>query len=59
MPVVLEFTSKDMLMGFNLPDFKIREDIVPGKVTRVRLVPDKTGRLFFYAIFFAAAATKR
>jgi cytochrome c oxidase subunit 2 len=30
-------------MGFNLPDFKVRADIVPEKVTRVTFVPDKTG----------------
>jgi cytochrome c oxidase subunit 2 len=42
-PVILEFRTLDVLMGFNLPDFNARADIVPGKTTRLRLVPDKTG----------------
>jgi len=33
-PVILEFTSSDVLMGFNLPDFNLRADIIPDKVTR-------------------------
>lgn len=54
-PVVLEFTSEDILMGFNLPDFKVREDIVPGKVTRLRLTPDKTGTFVFLCDVFCGA----
>src|SRR5712664_3001547 len=46
-PVILEFTTLDVLMGFNLPDFNLRADIVPDKVTRVRFVPDKTGTFTF------------
>ena len=42
-PVVLELTTADVLMGFSVPDFDIRADIIPGQVARVRLVPDKTG----------------
>src|SRR5260221_3201029 len=41
-PVVLEFVTADVVMGFNAPDFKVRSDIIPGQVARVRLVPDKT-----------------
>src|SRR6185436_5677244 len=41
-PVILELTSRDVLMGFNLPDFGLRADMVPDKVTRVRFVLDKT-----------------
>jgi cytochrome c oxidase subunit 2 len=51
-PIVLEFTSKDVMMGFNLPDFGLRGDIVPGKVTRLRLVPDKTGTFIFLCDIF-------
>jgi cytochrome c oxidase subunit 2 len=51
-PVVLEFTSEDVLMGFKLVDFGIRADIVPGKVTRVRLTPDKTGKFEFFCDVF-------
>jgi cytochrome c oxidase subunit 2 len=51
-PVVLEFTSKDVPMGFNLPDFNVRADIIPGQVTRLRLVPDKTGTFIFLCDVF-------
>src|SRR5581483_1489153 len=42
-PVVLEFTTQDVLMGFNAPDLGVRADIVPDKIGRVRIVPEKTG----------------
>src|SRR5947209_19731679 len=31
-PVVLEFVTADVVMGFNAPDFHVRADIIPGKV---------------------------
>jgi len=50
--VILELTSSDVLMGFNLPDFNVRADVVPDKVTRVRFVPDKTGSFTFLCDIF-------
>src|SRR4030088_400807 len=47
-PVVLEFTTADVLMGFNAPTLKVRADIVPGQVARVRLVPDRIGDFEFF-----------
>src|SRR5438105_6669699 len=46
-PVVLELTTADVLMGFNAPDFQTRADIIPGKVARMRLVPDQIGTFPF------------
>ena len=54
-PVVLEFRTLDVLMGFNLPDFGVRADMVPGQVTRVRLVPDKTGTFIFLCDIFCGS----
>jgi len=51
-PVVLEFTTQDVVMGFSAPDFQTRTDIVPGKAARVRLVPDKTGSFVFHCDIF-------
>jgi cytochrome c oxidase subunit II len=51
-PAVLEFTTADVLMGFNAPDFKVRTDIVPGQVARVRLAPDRTGDFGFFCDIF-------
>jgi cytochrome c oxidase subunit 2 len=42
-PVVLEFTSIDFVHGFKIPDLNIRADLPPGKVTRIRITPDKAG----------------
>ena len=42
-PVVLEFTSLDFVHGFSMPDMKVRADLPPGIVTRVRFTVDKPG----------------
>ena len=54
-PVVLELTTRDVFMGFNLPDFNVRADIVPEKVTRVTFVPDKTGTFTFLCDVFCGS----
>lgn len=54
-PVILEFTSKDAIMGFNAPALKTRADIIPGKVTRVRIVPEKTGIVAFFCDVFCGS----
>lgn len=51
-PVILEFTTEDVLMGFNVPDLKLRADIIPGQTTRVRIVPDKVGKFTFFCDIF-------
>lgn len=51
-PVILEFRTLDVFMGFNLPDFGVRADLVPDKVTQIRLVPDKTGTFVFLCDVF-------
>ena len=51
-PVILELTTKDVFMGFNLPDFNVRADILPDKVTRITFVPDKTGTFTFLCDVF-------
>ena len=54
-PVVLELTTADVLMGFSAPDFEVRADIVPGKVAKVRLVPDKVGTFTFLCDIFCGS----
>ena len=51
-PVTLEFTSDDVLMGFNAPDFKLRTDIVPGMTTKVRFTPDRAGTFAYICDVF-------
>jgi len=45
--VTLAFRSLDFVHGFSLPDFGIRADLIPGRVTQVRLQPMQAGRFTF------------
>lgn len=54
-PVVLEFTSLDVLHGFNCPEFKIRADIPPQKVTKVRFTPARVGTFEFHCDNFCGS----
>ena len=51
-PVTLELSSEDVFMGFNAPDLKVRSDIVPGKLMRLRFTPDKAGTFPFLCDIF-------
>jgi cytochrome c oxidase subunit II len=51
-PVTLELTTQDVFMGFNLPDFNVRSDIVPDKVMKVTFTPDKAGTFIFLCDVF-------
>ncbi len=49
---MLELTTLDVVMGFDLPDFGVRSDIVPGAISRVRFTPDKAGTFTFHCDIF-------
>lgn len=51
-PVILEFTAPEVVMGFNVPALKLRTDIVPGQVARLRLVPEQVGSFDFLCDIF-------
>ena len=46
-PVELEITSIDFFHGFNIADLKLRTDLPPGQITRLRFTPPKPGVLAF------------
>src|SRR5438132_10510075 len=46
-PVVFEISSADREHGFNLRAFGVRISVAPGKVSRIRFTPDKTGKFTF------------
>ena len=46
-PVVFEISSADREHGFNLRAFGVRANVSPGKVSRIRFTPDKTGKFTF------------
>ena len=51
-PVVLEFTTADVVMGFSAPELKLRADILPGQVARVPFTPERTGTFAFLCDIF-------
>ena len=54
-PVVFRLTSADVVMGFNVPDFKARGTIIPGQVTEVPMTPNKTGDFIFLCDVFCGS----
>jgi cytochrome c oxidase subunit 2 len=54
-PVVLEFVTADVVMGFNAPDLGVRADIVPGKVAQARIVPQKLGTFEYLCDIFCGS----
>src|SRR6266481_6446187 len=46
-PVILEITAVDRDHGFKVPELGVRADLKSGQVTRVRIVPDRTGTFGF------------
>jgi cytochrome c oxidase subunit II len=53
--VMFALSSADVLMGFSLPDFGMRADIVPGKVTELAFTPDKAGAFTFLCDIFCGS----
>jgi len=53
--VTLQFTAPEVPMGFNLADFKLRTDILPGQVASLELTPDKAGSFTFLCDVFCGS----
>lgn len=51
-PVVIELVTEDVFMGFNVPELKVRSDIVPGKVMRLAVTPGRAGTFTFLCDVF-------
>lgn len=43
-PVILSMKSKDVIHSFFLPNFRIKQDVVPGMKTMMKFQPVKTGQ---------------
>ena len=46
-PVTFALTSLDFVHGFGVPDFNVRADLIPNKVTEVTFTPNKAGKIPF------------
>jgi cytochrome c oxidase subunit II len=53
--VTLQFTAPEVPMGFNLADFHLRTDIVPGKTASLQFTPDRTGSFTFLCDVFCGS----
>ncbi|GAB3661362.1 cupredoxin domain-containing protein [Ramlibacter alkalitolerans] len=53
--LVLQFTAPEVPMGASFPDFGVRADIVPGRVTKLEFVPDKVGTFTFVCDVFCGS----
>ena len=41
--ILLQMTSRDVLHSFWVPEFRPKQDVVPGRITELRLTPTKIG----------------
>lgn len=55
MPVLLRLSAPEVPMGFSLPDFQLRTDIVPGKEAQLRFTPDRAGQFTFLCDVFCGS----
>jgi cytochrome c oxidase subunit 2 len=61
-PVRLELVSLDVLHGFYVPAFRLKQDVIPGSVIAYRLTPTREGRYrlrdsLFSGAYFASNQT--
>jgi cytochrome c oxidase subunit II len=54
-PVLLELTAPEVPMGFNLADFHVRADVIPGKTATLRFTPDRAGTFTFVCDVFCGS----
>jgi cytochrome c oxidase subunit II len=54
-PVIFQLTTEDRSHGFNVPSMNLRADIVPGKVTELKVTPPKTGEFDFFCDIFCGS----
>src|SRR5262245_47653428 len=54
-PVILEITALDRDHGFKIPELGFRADLKSGQVTRVHIVPDRTGTFEFRCDVFCGS----
>jgi cytochrome c oxidase subunit II len=43
-PILLKMKSNDVIHGFWVPEFRIKQDVIPGRTTTVRFTPTRTGQ---------------
>ena len=54
-PIVFQLTTEDRSHGFNIPSMNLRADVVPGKVTELKVTPQKVGTFDFFCDLFCGS----
>jgi cytochrome c oxidase subunit 2 len=54
-PVVFRLTTADVVMGFSVPDFKVRATIIPGQTVDLAMTPVRTGEFAFLCDVFCGS----
>lgn len=54
-PVVLRMTSDDVIHSFFLPRYRVKEDVMPGRVTYLWFYPKEAGKTFVTCTEFCGA----
>jgi cytochrome c oxidase subunit 2 len=52
---IIQLSTEDRSHGFNIPSMHLRADISPGKVSELRITPDKTGEYDFFCDVFCGS----
>ncbi|GGF51124.1 hypothetical protein GCM10011332_00410 [Terasakiella brassicae] len=55
-PIVLRMTSEDVLHSLYIPEFRVKEDVMPGRVTYVWFNPKETGEYVHTCTEFCGTA---
>jgi cytochrome c oxidase subunit 2 len=51
----LEMTSEDVIHSFFVPAFRVKTDVVPGRISKLWFTPTKTGRYHLFCTEFCGA----
>jgi cytochrome c oxidase subunit 2 len=51
-PVRMVMTSQDVIHSFFVPDFRVKQDVLPGRYTSIAFTPSRTGEYRLYCAEF-------
>ncbi|WP_198117123.1 cytochrome c oxidase subunit II [Massilia rhizosphaerae] len=58
-PVRLVMTSQDVIHSFFVPDFRVKQDVVPGRYTSIVFTPSRTGEYRLYCAEYCGTEHSR
>jgi cytochrome c oxidase subunit 2 len=47
-PIILNMTSEDVIHSFFIPSFRVKQDVVPGKMSKMTFTPIQTGEFHIF-----------